>query len=55
MQKWARLNYQPALPLRGDRRITGSSEHIAVSRKAAQEGMVLLKNRSEERRVGKEC
>ena len=44
MQKWARLNYQPALPLRGDRRITGSSEHIAVSRKAAQEGMVLLKN-----------
>ncbi len=44
MQKWARLNYQPALPLKGDRRITGSPEHIAISRKAAQEGMVLLKN-----------
>ena len=44
MQKWARLNYQPGLPLYGDTRITGSKKHIAVSRKAAEEGMVLLKN-----------
>ena len=44
MQKWARLNYQPALPLKGDRRVTGSTEHISISRRAAQEGMVLLKN-----------
>ena len=44
MQKWARLLYQPGVPLYGDTRITGSRQHIAVSRKAAEEGMVLLKN-----------
>lgn len=44
MQKWARLNYLPGLPLNGDRRVTGSREHIDVSRRAASEGMVLLKN-----------
>ncbi len=44
MQKWARLNYQPGLPLYGDTRITGCKDHIDISRKAAQEGMVLLKN-----------
>ncbi len=44
MQKWARLNYQPGLPLYGDTRITGSRKHIEVSRNAAREGMVLLKN-----------
>ncbi len=44
MQKWARLNYQPSIPLRGDRRVTASAEHVSVSRRAAQEGMVLLKN-----------
>ncbi|SDB19616.1 beta-glucosidase [Pseudobutyrivibrio sp. YE44] len=44
MQKWARLLYQPSLPLNGDRRVTGSDEHIAISRTAAEEGMVLLKN-----------
>ncbi len=44
MQKWSRLLYQPALPLRGDRRVTGCEEHIQLSRKAAEEGMVLLEN-----------
>ena len=44
MKKWARLLYQPALPLDGERRVTGSKEHIALSRHAAEEGMVLLKN-----------
>lgn len=43
MGKWQRILYQPALPL-GSRRVTGSEEHIALSRKAAGEGMVLLKN-----------
>ncbi|MCR5402972.1 MAG: glycoside hydrolase family 3 C-terminal domain-containing protein [Butyrivibrio sp.] len=44
MQKWARLNYLPGLTLYGDRRITGSRQHIDISRRAASEGMVLLKN-----------
>lgn len=44
MEKWARLLYQPALPLNGDRMVTGSREHIDISRRAAEEGMVLLKN-----------
>ncbi len=44
MQRWARLNYQPALPLYETGRVTGSKQHIAISRQAAQEGMVLLKN-----------
>ncbi len=43
--KWQRALYQPVLPLGEDgRRITGSREHIALSRRAAGEGMVLLKN-----------
>lgn len=37
--------YQPVLPMGKDgKRITGSKEHIALSREAATEGMVLLKN-----------
>ncbi len=44
MQKWARLNFQPGLPLYEGRRVTGSAQHIEISRRAAQEGMVLLKN-----------
>ena len=45
MERWARINYQPCLPL-GDNnsRITGCKRHIELSRKAAQEGIVLLKN-----------
>ena len=51
MAKWQRSFFQPVLPLGEDgRRVTGSKEHIALSRMAAGEGM-----RSEERRVGKEC
>ena len=45
MIKWQRLKYLHGLPLGEDgRRITGSQKHIDLSRKAACEGMVLLKN-----------
>ena len=44
MEKWIRARYQPNLPLNGDRRVTASPEHIALSRRAAREGAVLLKN-----------
>ena len=43
--KWRRFRYLPLSPLGDDGRIvTGSREHIALSRKAAAEGMILLKN-----------
>lgn len=45
MQKWARLQFQPATPLGKDGlRATASKEHIELSKQAAKEGMVLLKN-----------
>ncbi len=45
LSKWARHLYQPVLPLgRDGRRVTGGEDHIALSRRAAAEGMVLLKN-----------
>lgn len=45
MAKWIRHLYQPCLPLGKDgKRVTGSAEHIELSRTAASEGMVLLKN-----------
>ena len=45
MERWARFNYQPVIPLGEDgTRVTGSPQHIAVARKAACDGMVLLKN-----------
>ena len=45
MEKWLRFKYYPILPLGGEGRlVTGCAEHIALSRKAAAEGMVLLKN-----------
>ena len=48
MGKWQRSLYQPVLPLGKDgKRVTGSAEHIALSRKAAGEGMVLVKNENE--------
>ena len=43
MGKWQRVLYQPNLPL-GSKKVTGSAEHIELSRKTAGEGMVLLKN-----------
>lgn len=43
--KWQRFRYTPCLPLGEDGRcVTGSKEHIELSREAATEGMVLLKN-----------
>ncbi len=45
MNKWTRIKYLPVLPMgEGNRLLTGSEEHIALSRRAAAEGMVLLKN-----------
>ena len=45
MRNWGRFIYQPVLPMgKGGTRLTGSKEHIALSREAAREGMVLLKN-----------
>ena len=45
MERWIRARFQPGLPLGQDgRRVTAGKEHIALSRKAAREGMVLLKN-----------
>ena len=43
--KWLRHQFQPCKGLGEDgRRISGSQEHIALSRRAAGEGIVLLKN-----------
>ena len=48
MGKWQRSLYQPVMPLGKDgKRVTGSAEHIALSRKAAGEGMVLVKNEND--------
>ena len=45
MDRWARAKYQPVLPLGEDgRRVTACGEHVRLSREAAKEGMVLLKN-----------
>lgn len=46
MEKYARFKYQPCIPLGKDGRcVTASAEHTALSRRAAAEGMVLLKNK----------
>lgn len=48
MKKWNRINYQPNLPLyEGQTKVTESKEHIELSKNAAKEGMVLLKNEEE--------
>ncbi len=45
MENYARFRYQPCLPLGKDgKRVTASKEHIELSKKAATEGIVLLKN-----------
>ncbi len=45
MDKYARYRYQPCIPLGDDGRCcTASEKHIRLSRKAAGEGTVLLKN-----------
>ena len=45
MVNWSRFKYIPVLPLGKDGGlVTGSEEHILLSRIAAAEGMVLLKN-----------
>ena len=47
MEKWARIKYIPVLPLgENNTKITGSREHVDISRKAAEEGIVLLKNQN---------
>ena len=44
-KKWQRIQFMPSTPLGPDgRRLTAGPEHIALSREAAQKGMVLLKN-----------
>lgn len=45
MGKWQRSFFQPNLPLGKDgQRVTACKEHILLSKNAAKEGMVLLKN-----------
>ena len=45
MEKWARINYLPSIPLgKNGKRVTGSKAHANLSRKVASEGIVLLKN-----------
>ncbi len=44
MEKWARVKYQPNLPLYEGKYMTACAEHVALSKEAASEGMVLLKN-----------
>lgn len=44
-KRWARFRYMPCQPLGADgRAVTSSETHIALARRAAAEGMVLLKN-----------
>lgn len=46
MERWTRVLYQPSLPLgENGERITGCKGHIGLSKEAAKEGMVLLKNK----------
>ncbi len=45
MKKWTRIKYHPNLPLGAEgRKVTAGPEHIRLSKEAAREGMVLLKN-----------
>lgn len=54
MERWARAKYQPVLPLgKEGRRVTACGEHIKLSKDAAKEGMVLLKNEGHVLPLGK--
>ena len=45
MTKWQRIKYHPNLPLgENGQRVTACEAHIELSKNAAKEGMVLLKN-----------
>lgn len=45
MEKWVRMKYQPCAPLGEDGRpVSCCKEHTDFTRRAAAEGMVLLKN-----------
>ncbi len=44
MNKWTRVMFQPNLPLEPGKYVTACKEHISLSKEAAAEGMVLLKN-----------
>lgn len=45
MNKWSRFKFTPNLPLVANgERVTGSKAHIELSKEAAKDGMVLLKN-----------
>ena len=46
MDRWVRSRFQPSIPLGKDgKRVTACKEHVELSLKAAEEGMVLLKRR----------
>ncbi|MCR4694706.1 MAG: glycoside hydrolase family 3 C-terminal domain-containing protein [Pseudobutyrivibrio sp.] len=44
MKKWSRMKFQPNRPLYEGKYVTASKEHIELSKEAAREGIVLLKN-----------
>lgn len=45
VKKWARSRFQPNLPLGEDQmKVTASSAHLTLARRAGREGIVLLKN-----------
>ncbi len=44
MKRWARANHQLNLPLENGKYVTACKEHVLLSKEAATEGMVLLKN-----------
>ena len=56
MGKWTRILYQPGTPLgKNGLRATACEEHIALSKEAAKEGMVLLKNEGDLLPLEKGC
>ena len=54
MQKWTRVLYQPGIGLgENGERVTACKKHIALSKEAAKEGMVLLKNEGNVLQIGR--